>query len=130
MAKVGQAAGDEERKSKSMRHWLQYGLRMTSRRDNGGRDLDEVGKRIASSISGLTDEQRDLIASAVNDEIYNAVRGITLRQSRTLNDFAERLDVIDHLWSLADRLGDYSAFHKDIAVQLFGTKVRDVQPLT
>ena len=107
MAAVGKPLSREERKAKSMLHWLQYGIGMTARRDIGG------AGSIENHAAKITEHLRANKSNYTNVGFYCAqmvddqANGIRERQSRTILDFKERINsIVDAIVAADAKLKD------------------------
>lgn len=107
MAAVGKPLSREERKAKSMLHWLQYGIGMTARRDIGGAgSIENHAAKITEYLKASKSNYIDVglyCAQLVDDQ----TNGIRERQSRTVLDFKERInELVDAIVAADVKLKD------------------------
>ncbi len=88
MAKVGQPISAEERRSRPLTHLIQYGLKMTVRRDLGGRDdIENHPEILGKKIVGMSAADAGKLFAA---ELVKMKNGIAERQRRTLEEIEWR----------------------------------------
>ena len=89
MRKPGEPISDEERRSKTLKHILHWGLKMMVRSDLGGREVKDMPQYFAEQFNGKTAVEAGVIAA---DFVKSTVEGVRMRQSRTIAEVERRAE--------------------------------------
>ena len=89
MKKSGRPISEDDRRRRNIEHLLHYGVKMMVRRDIGGSaKISEHPKILTLMLRGKTAIEGGELTAKVIDKV---VKGITERQSRTLEEVGRRI---------------------------------------
>jgi hypothetical protein len=91
----GKPISEDERRKRSFKHLMLYGIKMTVRRDIGGQnDVENLPEAIGRQFVGKTAEEAGFETAAM---LFRLKNGIKERQSRTVEEIERRIAVLRDL---------------------------------